>query len=523
VIEDDIWDILDIAPTADTRAIRRAYAHRYRQTEDELDADGLARLRGARDAALDHAGRWSAMDEAPPLRGDDDASAGVTTATRDTEDPLADDNASKAVDYDSQFQALWSLLFDDDADDDDDDDDDRLRQAFGRHFDIVLSDPRISEIEYYAQAEQWFAALLARTSPRSDAVLARVVDRFKWMDQAGEVGQAPAIAFLTGRRRLLGFFDDIRDPKHRLHPAWRELTTPANESSRRGWRVGKKKVRELLSLVRRDYPPLEQQFDWYRVSMWENPNSFAMPTGFGIVFVIVLLQFLRFGMMPDTSEPSPQQFVPPVIELASGLTTPQADIRDALDEISDGMLDVDLIEGHNPELYRSLELVWDDSEANSHRKSQFTAAIGDSLDARFRRVVVKANHANLAALVRNRMDQAKFFRNLGAIHCVQYLRGTLAAAISATSDLRREARMIRFRILADTRGDAPEPKANGTYWIPGSVIADSARRLGMTHDEFMKAMNDDTSARRECDTEIALRQTALQLPPKKGMKLLRYM
>jgi hypothetical protein len=51
------WKELDLAPTNDLRAIKRAYAQRLKQTRPEDDAAGFQRLRAAYEAALAHAER----------------------------------------------------------------------------------------------------------------------------------------------------------------------------------------------------------------------------------------------------------------------------------------------------------------------------------------------------------------------------------------------------------------------------------------------------------------------------------
>ena len=48
----DCWEILQIAPTCDERAIRRAYAKLLKSTRPDDDAEGYQRLREAFDEAL---------------------------------------------------------------------------------------------------------------------------------------------------------------------------------------------------------------------------------------------------------------------------------------------------------------------------------------------------------------------------------------------------------------------------------------------------------------------------------------
>ena len=47
----DCWEILQIAPTGDERAIRRAYAKLLKSTRPDDDAEGYQRLREAFDEA----------------------------------------------------------------------------------------------------------------------------------------------------------------------------------------------------------------------------------------------------------------------------------------------------------------------------------------------------------------------------------------------------------------------------------------------------------------------------------------
>ena len=48
----NVWQELGIAPTAEVREIRRAYAQRLRHTHPEDDPEGFQRLRAAYESAM---------------------------------------------------------------------------------------------------------------------------------------------------------------------------------------------------------------------------------------------------------------------------------------------------------------------------------------------------------------------------------------------------------------------------------------------------------------------------------------
>ena len=71
-----MWDELRIAPCADPKAIRRAYAARLKKLDPDRDPNGFARLRDAYEWALKRAGEDEARSsEAPPASADHDADA----------------------------------------------------------------------------------------------------------------------------------------------------------------------------------------------------------------------------------------------------------------------------------------------------------------------------------------------------------------------------------------------------------------------------------------------------------------
>ena len=74
---DRMWDELGIAPCADRKAIRRAYAARLKKLDPDRDPNGFARLRDAFEWALSRAGEDDGRrsSEAPPTSADRDTDA----------------------------------------------------------------------------------------------------------------------------------------------------------------------------------------------------------------------------------------------------------------------------------------------------------------------------------------------------------------------------------------------------------------------------------------------------------------
>jgi hypothetical protein len=95
----NVWQELGIAPTAEVREIRRAYAQRLRHTHPEDDPEGFQRLRAAYESAMAAAASETGDERAPelpPLSGETLRAISVSEivpvveAKRDTVDVVVD-------------------------------------------------------------------------------------------------------------------------------------------------------------------------------------------------------------------------------------------------------------------------------------------------------------------------------------------------------------------------------------------------------------------------------------------------
>ncbi|MDE7245393.1 MAG: hypothetical protein K2O18_15665, partial [Oscillospiraceae bacterium] len=87
----DIWNILQIEPTQDSNAIRRAYARRVRECHPEEDPEGFLKLREAYQAALACAAGSTQTPEEPAGEPD----AGWTISAGEEPNPYLDHEATQ--------------------------------------------------------------------------------------------------------------------------------------------------------------------------------------------------------------------------------------------------------------------------------------------------------------------------------------------------------------------------------------------------------------------------------------------
>ena len=399
------------------------------------------------------------------------------------------------------------------------------QSAMQRHFSVLLADPRMREIGFFAEAERWFANVIARTSPRSDALLEIAATHFAWSVDADTVDQSPEVAWNIARRKTLRFRTEVSQRGHPQFPIWRELTTAADENSRRGLGLKRAQVRQFLAMIRRDHPVLESDFDWYRVALWE--REMPKTVQYGGAGIVIYLMLMVFSHVQDWApKPAPSQSrdrSAPIVIVNPPLTDPDSDIAFALESNFGKALILAEVKARNPALYNRMWHSWSNARYNGDRRDDFTVDLGKMLLDRIPGDIGMASYPVLADFRRMTLERLKAVRAMGPGICDNYLAGTFR--VPTTDAMRAKDREIRARLLLEADNGAPmfnspEPRQ---FKIPGTVVDAAAKRARQKHETFIKALNDGATAKDRCDARIALLETALDLPQKDSLKLLREM
>ncbi|AHE54569.1 hypothetical protein NX02_14420 [Sphingomonas sanxanigenens DSM 19645 = NX02] len=579
-----MWAVLGIAPTTDSIEIRRAYARRLKESDVGEDADAFAELRMARADALAWAADRDATagDDDPgdpaavsddgsrvaelsatygltgPVLADVDVDHGVVTRApvpdeelgiaatppfarvdRGSGEALRLDRSQWAVPElditpgdgrvvpqtmvtDDDYQAMAALLFPEKGEDAGPMSAEEIA-LWMTHLDRVFADPRMGELGYYGDVERWLSEVLAGSVPRSDPLLATVAERFGWMANADEVGETPAIAHITARVGALSFVEAVQSRGHRYRRAWRELTAPADAASRRGW-VRRKNVLELLEMIRRHHPQLEQSFDWYRVQLWEAQGNAGGREGGGaasglvIAGLILAFNLLRIFSSTGNDDPAPVSVAPPIEARSNQLDAPANDIPAAIEWASNGAYRPADLATRNPDLLEDLQRIWQDDKAAGERRDMFDIHIADHLTQRFPRIVEKASHAALADLLRIRIEAVR-----RAGQSPQDCADEILGRKLLPPEFDRRYRAAKYRILIETRGKMRDVEGDGTFWIDHDTMVASAKRAGMSTTDLSAGLDGKGGPKGICEARIALIETVLALPEKKAMKMLPYL
>ncbi|MEH3037909.1 MAG: hypothetical protein PGN23_15705 [Sphingomonas adhaesiva] len=182
--QQDVWTILDLAPTDDRSAIRRAYAKKLRAIDADHDAAAFMALREARDGAL------ALADDAEALEGADTLVAERDPGLLDESDP-APESAPPPFDL-AALQRLHAMLFDPAEAH-------TGPEAIAAQLEMVLGDPYMANLDHAVAMEATIAEWIAQGSPRSDPMLDPAIGYFRW-DRFDELDRPPVVDWILRRR-----------------------------------------------------------------------------------------------------------------------------------------------------------------------------------------------------------------------------------------------------------------------------------------------------------------------------------
>lgn len=326
------WRMLDIEPTADRRAVRRAYAAKLKAIDPDRDIDVFLKLRDALATAEAAAARLTAqaarLAERDDPEEDDDADtdsdrvrfdwssgnslghpsgmtvtvggAGSGTSPANSPPP-ARRGGSPAEPVQSTTRApigparhIAEIV---DPEPAGPDPRDAVAKALfgqgGNHHQLrlveavkaLLADDRMDGVGYAAETEEWLAYVLTQAGDAADPVLPLVARHFNWAAELGVARQRPMIARAAARAENLRCADMLRDPEHHWHEAFVLLqrSAPRRVGFSRRVRFGKQ-VAELIESLRYYHPDVEGLLDADHVGLWTatvpRPDHRPAPLGF---------------------------------------------------------------------------------------------------------------------------------------------------------------------------------------------------------------------------------------------------
>lgn len=502
------WSRLGVALTADAGQIRAAYAERLKAIDIDADPAHYQALRDARDAALDRV-RGLADDDDFGVPQIDDGIAPEPAADHPEVD--RDPEMDRFADHHNR---LLALLFDEDSRErflDREEEDEAVAEA-----EAILHHPMLDSVDNVATGSDWFADVLADASPRSDFLVPRVAAFFDW-ESVDEIQRSPTLDLVLGRLAAIRLADQLDDPSHRLHRAWRELTTPAQEKSRRGW-VRQSKIDELLTLVRTRAPLLEGTMDSWRVSLWQNRVSRASTARLWVFGVIIIFQFARFCSADTPSKTPSRPAQEPAFE--APLANPIDDLAAPLRQVTRGELGPARLVSGNPRLYAMLEANWREARSSNTPREDFEVDMRSLLEQRITTSLRHAPPALLADMLRWRLERAEAQRIPRG--CEAYFRSGRDDAPMGEFALDRQAKLRARLLLAD---NPTLPLAEGSedrrMKIDNGVAARIAKATDTPIDRIVAGMSMTGDPARWCAGRKAFFSGVLDLPAAQRDPILR--
>lgn len=569
------FKVLGIAKTPDVAAIRRAYAERLKAMDVDKDVDGYARLRAARDAALRWARMQAAppaekefdpfasvappeeteaaapaaepsnwLYSAPAMKGEADprltrklgeaaprldvtpgfvaAQAPAEQAIEVKRDPFErpvllglEPSSDAVMPAWAHEQALYRLLLPDTVDGEE-----TLPPLEGweeamalGHLKAVLRNAESVSVTAFDEIDNWLAGILARSWPRSAPLLEPAATVFGWENERGQVTERADIAFLNARLRGLRFREKVQDPKHPLHKAWTELTTPAQQGSRKGWFVKRADVEQLLGGVRKNFPEVEHYFDPWRVALWEKSSSGKVGQGWFsqgrlIAFALILaIQVLRVVFSSNESSNQP----PPVTELSASQTAQEKEIiKRAVSTVFGPEITFDGLQSLQPDLAALFSANRTIARSDGSSDMAYIAKVQDLVRERMYATALAEKGGLLADVQRIRADLLRAARKTGPEACMAYVRTRrMSADVTVPPAVLLRERNLAVKMLDARQLGPPQRVKPGTASVPGELIGKVITETGIPDKRVRQAMGGKGSDADQCAVTIGLIDAAL--------------
>jgi len=309
-----VWATLGIESTDDPRVIRSAYATILKSFDPDGDQPRFAQLRQARDLALQAARSTRSLShgESLPIGVKPDVAAVDREKINHCETPeyrpefdFTQESSPRDA-LDEHYSTLFRLLHS--PENGRPPDADKADKMLA-HFRLILTDSRMEQLTFRAAAEEQIFHLLSTTIPQSDPLLHLAIDEFGWRQRDGQIGQSNIIDTLiryaddsANRQRIFESSDNFRDqleqPDHEYHLAWRELKRSSVESTGSGG-LSTRNVAGLVTVLQEYFPPLLAELNEGQVIYWQekyrkNVERRNGAIGLSMLFIILTLGVINY-------------------------------------------------------------------------------------------------------------------------------------------------------------------------------------------------------------------------------------
>ena len=385
------------------------------------------------------------------------------------------------------------------------------------HLKAILHNAENVSAAAFDETDNWLAGILQRSWPRSAPLLEPAAQVFGWEGERGQLSERPAIAFLNSRIRGLRFRESVQSPGHPLHKAWAELTTPAQQGSRRGWMVKRSDIGKLLEDVRKNYPELERQFDPWRVSLWEKQGASSRNYRWlsrwlvAAIAAILLIQIIRFAL--SSNDPDPHTAMQPPIVNASDQARETIVVNRAVAQIFGSDITLDQVRARQPDLAALFAANRTIARSEAATDDAYVAKVHDLVRERMDKTSRALKGQLMVEVQRVRVDLLRAARKAGPAQCMAFVRTrSLGGDIRLPSAVALRERQLARRML-EARQLGPPPRiSRGQSKVSEAIVDQVTDATGLDEVRVRQAMNNEGSDTDQCAVMIALIDAALAAP-----------